>query len=594
MFGDIWLYGSVWIGIMVVVTINKTYTFDVVVIGAGGSGLRVPLALEGYNVAVLSKVFPTRSHTVAAQGGINAALANMGEDDWTWHMYDTVVGSQFLGDQDAIEYMCKMAPSAVIELEHMGLPFSRTETGHIYQRKFGGQTLHYGKEQAQRTCAAKDRTGHALLHTLYQQNIKNKTQFFSEWLALNLVMESEVLCGVIAMDIAQGDIAFFKAPVVVIATGGGGRVYASTTNAYTCTGDGLALYLRAGGVLCDMEMWQFHPTGLYGCGALISEACRGEGGYLLNGNLQRFMPQYDKKADLACRDVVSRASQTEINEQRGAGLLKDHIWLQLTHLPVEYFETRLPGIREICMTYAGIDPIVDLIPVVPTNHYMMGGIPTTIHCEVRNMRSGQECIIPGLYAIGEAACMSIHGANRLGGNSLIDLVVFGKRAAEHIRTYLQSTPRVGEPSRMTLDKALAIISQERCEESSESFDNYRRMIQHTMQTYFSVYREESSMRKGLTILEDIAHKIAHTGIVDRSTIFNVERVEALETQNLLLIALATARSALYRTESRGAHSRTDYPVMDPQWQVHIWVDGKGHLTTHAVCAKTSYTEAIVP
>lgn len=571
---------------------GRTFDYDVIVLGGGGSGLRVPLGLKNRKVAVLSKVFPTRSHTVAAQGGMNASLGNMSVDDWRWHMYDTIKGSGYLGDQDAIEMLCKFAPETVIELEHMGMPFSRNSTGHIYQRSFGGQTLHFGSNQATRTCAAKDRTGHALLHTLYQQNIKCGTEIFSEWFALNILFSHGEVCGVLALEMATGQVAHFKSPVVVIATGGSGQMYASTTNAYTCTGDGLALALRSGLHLSDMEMLQFHPTGLYGFGVLISEACRGEGGYLLNGDMQRFMPRYSDKADLACRDVVSRASQTEINAGRGAGDRKDHMWLQLSHLPSSLIEDKLPGIRAICKTYAGVDPVNDLIPVLPTNHYMMGGIPTNKLTEVVTDCRGEVSVVKGLYAVGETACVSVHGANRLGGNSLIDLVVFGKIAGMRISEYLDSNPTRYTANDEDLLNAASIYEALNIEKSSEdeSFSSIRGRLQDIMQTHFSVYRLESTMLEGLTLLEELVADMESARVLDQSKIFNVEKIEAMETQSMVLSALAVARSALYRRESRGAHSRIDYPDTLEMYKAHTWVNMSGSLQQKSVRYETTWVD----
>ena len=558
------------------------HEFDCLVLGAGGSGLRAAVGLveAGLKTACISKVYPTRSHTVAAQGGINAALGNMGADDWRFHMYDTVKGSDWLGDQDAIEYMTKHAPAAVIELEHYGVPFSRTPEGKIYQRAFGGQSTEYGKNQAQRTCAAADRTGHALLHTLFQQALKNRVQFFNEYFALDLIMDDDGSCrGLMALCLEDGTLHRFKAQVTVLATGGYGRVYFSCTSAHTCTGDGNAMVLRAGLPLQDMEFVQFHPTGVYGAGCLITEGARGEGGYLSNAKGERFMERYAPHAkDLASRDVVSRAMTIELNEGRGCGPRQDYIELHIEHLEPALLHERLPGISETAKIFAGVDVTKEPIPVVPTCHYNMGGIPTNHTTEAVGPRDGStETVVPGLMAVGEAGCTSVHGANRLGGNSLIDLVVFG-RAAAH-RTAEIVTPGAaqkplptdaGEPAIERLDRA-------RHAAGSLSTGEIRLNMQRTMQRYASVFRTGEVLEAGTQKLAEVADSLSELRLTDRSMIWNTDLVEALELQNLMLQAVATMHSALYRTESRGAHAREDFPERDDErWLKHTlcWVDEK--------------------
>ncbi|MCP8351869.1 succinate dehydrogenase flavoprotein subunit [Candidatus Synchoanobacter obligatus] len=554
--------------------------FDAIVIGGGGAGLRAALALgdAGKKIAVISKVFPTRSHTVAAQGGINAALGNVQhDDDWRYHFYDTVLGSDFLGDQDAIEYMCKEAPRTIIELEHMGLPFSRDENGKIYQRAFGGQSRFFGKEPVKRTCAAADRTGHALLHTLYQQNVAKRTQFFNEWFVLDLVKNQHgAVVGVSAIDIVSGELCYFMARQTVLATGGAGRIYHSSTNAYICTGDGLAMAWRAGICLQDMEMWQFHPTGLYGSGILISEGTRGEGGRLLNSQGDYYMTKYSSMADLACRDIVARSSMEEIIHGRGCGPKKDHVLLDIRELSEETIAQKLPGITEISKIYAGIDPKQDPIPVVPTVHYLMGGIPTTPYGEVINHKNGKDEIVPGLFAAGECACVSVHGANRLGANSLLDIVVFGRAVGQRIQE-VDNASQVQEASRTDIEAAFSAYYEMEERTEGDAFVSFREPMQRLMQDDFGVYREEEKMQKGLGSLQELRqnfHKSAY--YKDKSSVFNTSRIEAFEMRNLLDVAVSTAQSALTRKESRGAHSRVDYPKRDDQnWLCHSIVHYDG-------------------
>jgi len=556
-----------------VVARNK---FDAVIIGAGGAGMRAALQLanSGLKVALLSKVFPTRSHTVSAQGGVTAALGNADVDDWRWHMYDTVKGADYIGDQDCIEYLCKTAPEAVYELEHMGLPFSRMDNGKIYQRQFGGQSKNFGGEQAARTCAAADRTGHALLHTLYQQNLKAKTHIFSEWYALDFVKDAQGrIAGVTAMCIETGEVVFFQTPICILATGGAGRIYQSTTNAHINTGDGYGMALRAGIPLQDMEMWQFHPTGIAGVGALVTEGCRGEGAYLINKDGERFMERYAPHVkDLASRDVVARSIALELRAGKGfdpQGV--DHVKLKLDHLGAELIKARLPGIRELCMKFAGIDPIYDPIPVVPTCHYSMGGIPTNIHGQVVTKQDNKEHIVDGLYAVGECACVSVHGANRLGGNSLIDLVVFGRAAGLHVETLWQSNQMPELPYITDDDVAASMTRYQRWQDSTdgESPAVIRDAMQRVMQEDFGVFRTGDIMENGLKRLQALRERLDNACLVDKSQVFNTERVTVLELDNLMATAFATAQSALARTESRGAHSREDYPKRDDaHWIKH--------------------------
>ncbi len=568
----------------------KTLEFDVLVIGGGGSGMRTSLELakSGLKTAVVSKVFPTRSHTVSAQGGITCAIASADpQDDWRWHMYDTVKGSDYIGDQDAIEYMCSEGPKAVFELEHMGLPFSRTENGRIYQRPFGGQSKDFGKGgQAARTCAAADRTGHALLHTLYQNNVKEGSNFLNEWFAVDLVLNKfKEVTGVVAFSIESGEVAYLKAQATVLATGGAGRIYASTTNALINTGDGLGMSLRAGIPAQDMEMWQFHPTGIYGAGSLVTEGCRGEGGYLINKDGERFMERYAPNAkDLAGRDVVARSMVLEILEGRGCGEDKDHVFLKLDHLGADVLNAKLPGICELSRTFAAVDPVYEPIPVVPTCHYMMGGTPTNIHGQAFKLSSADDDYIPGLFSVGEAACVSVHGANRLGGNSLLDLVVFGRAAGLHINKALKSGGGVADADKDDVD--LALHNLNRLNESSKGYEvsAVKKELQEVMQNYFGVFRRGDYMHKGVTALTEIREKIENLHLKDKSAAFNTNRVEAIELQNLFEVAEATAISSLQRTESRGAHAREDYPDRDDEnWLCHSLYDpttkvlGKRHV-----------------
>jgi len=554
----------------------KTMTFDAIVVGGGGAGLRsaLQLAQSGLNTAVISKVFPTRSHTVSAQGGITCAIASDDpNDDWRWHMYDTVKGSDYIGDQDAIEYMCSVGPQAVFELDHMGLPFSRTEEGRIYQRPFGGQSKNFGEGgQASRTCAAADRTGHALLHTLYQGNVKAGTNFLNEWYAVDLVKNADgSVVGVIAIEIETGDVVYIRAKATVLATGGAGRIYASTTNALINTGDGIGMALRAGFPVQDMEMWQFHPTGIYGAGTLVTEGCRGEGGYLINKDGERFMERYAPNAkDLAGRDVVARSMVMEILGGRGGGEENDHVFLKLDHLGEELLQSRLPGIMELSKTFAHVDPAKEPIPVVPTCHYMMGGIPTNIGGQAITRDSeGQDKIIDGLYACGEAACVSVHGANRLGGNSLLDLVVFGRAAGIQIEESLRQGYESGDASESDIEQALSKLNALDERKSGEQVAEVKKDLQNTMQLHFGVFREGDKMAEGRKKLLDIRERVDNVVLADRSQTFNTARIEALELANLMEVAEATAISADVRTESRGAHARYDFDSRDDKnWLCH--------------------------
>ncbi|MFT3896093.1 MAG: succinate dehydrogenase flavoprotein subunit [Thermomonas sp.] len=550
------------------------HKYDMVVVGAGGAGLRATfgLAQKGLKTACITKVFPTRSHTVAAQGGISAALGNMGPDDWRFHFYDTIKGSDWLGDQDAIEYMCREAIPAIIELEHQGVPFSRTEEGKIYQRPFGGMTIDYGKGTAQRTCAAADRTGHAILHTLYQQSLAHEAEFFIEYFALDLIMDEHGACrGVLALDMAEGTLHLFRAHGTVLATGGYGRAYFSCTSAHTCTGDGGGMALRAGLGLQDMEFVQFHPTGIYGAGCLITEGVRGEGGILRNSNGERFMERYAPNAkDLASRDVVSRSMTIEIREGRGVGEHKDHINLDLTHLDPKDIHEKLPGIAESARIFAGVDVTKQPIPVIPTVHYNMGGIPTNYHGEVVQLRNGDpDAVVPGLYAIGEAACVSVHGANRLGSNSLLDLVVFGRAVANRAADTFQSNQAHGRLADDACDKALARLDRLRNANGSQSTAQIRDRMQRTMQADAAVFRTGETLAEGVGKIRDIHASFADVRVSDRSLVWNSDLVETFELDNLLGQALATIVSAENRTESRGAHAREDFPERDDaNWQKH--------------------------
>ncbi len=554
------------------------HEYDVVVLGAGGSGLRAAVGLSeaGLKTACVSKVFPTRSHTSAAQGGISAALGNMGEDDWRWHMYDTVKGADWLGDQDAIEYLCKEAPRAVVELERYGVPFSRTEDGKIYQRPFGGMTKNYGNGTVQRTCAAADRTGHAILHTLYGQALKHNTEFFIEYFALDLIMKNGECKGIIAWNLLDGTIHRFRSHITIIATGGYGKVYQTATSAHTCTGDGNAMILRAGLPLQDMEFVQFHPTGIYGVGTLITEGVRGEGGFLVNSEGERFMERYAPNAkDLASRDVVSRSMEIEINEGRGAGKDKDHIYLHLDHLDSKVIEERLPGISDAAKTFANIDVSKQPIPVVPTVHYNMGGIPTNYKAEVLTL-NGSEKTVPGLMAIGEAACVSVHGANRLGSNSLIDLVVFGRAAAKRAAELVKPGTPHEEVSQSETDKCLDRFDKIRNSNGNTKASDLRSSMQKTMQTKCAVFRTEKTLKQGMDEIRKPLAGMNDLSVQDKSLVFNTDLVETLEFDNLISQALTTMESAYHRKESRGAHAREDFTKRDDKnFMKHTlaWQDG---------------------
>lgn len=570
----------------------RTEEYDAVIVGAGGAGMRAALQLaqSNFKVAVISKVYPTRSHTVSAQGGIAAALGNVVPDKWQWHMYDTVMGSDFLGDQDAIEYMCKHAPASVIELEHMGLPFSRLDDGKIYQRPFGGHTRDFGGELARRTCACADRTGHAMLHTLFQKNIEANSHFFSEWYAIDLVKSADGngIAGVVAMCMENSELVYFKARATILATGGAGQIYKDNTNAYSNTGDGMGLVARAGLPLQDMEFWQFHPTGVAGVGCLLTEGCRGEGGYLVNSEGERYMERYSPHLkDLDCRDIVSRCSVKEILEGRGCGPNKDYVLLKLDHLGEKVLNERLPGILELARTFAGVDPVKEPVPVIPTCHYQMGGIPTNVHGQVLTQdKKGNDQVIEGLFAAGECACVSVHGANRLGTNSLLDLVVFGRAVGLHLIDALDKGLDHRIEDHDDKERGLARIARWERSDNTEDAMEIRREMKKLMQESFGVFRDGENMAKDLEKLKSLKERLQHARLTDHSTAFNTAKIEALELDNLMETAMATAMCANNRTESRGAHSRYDFPERnDDKWLKHTLYHPNGDITYRSVNMK---------
>ena len=575
--------------------------YDALVIGAGGAGLRAALQLSeaGLKTPVLSKVFPTRSHTVAAQGGVGAALGNMGEDSWLWHMYDTVKGSDWLGDQDAIEFLCREAPGAVVELEHYGMPFDRNDNGTIYQRPFGGHSMNFGDRPVQRSCCAADRTGHAMLHTLYQRNVRARTQFFVEWMALDLIRDaSGHVLGVTAMEMETGEVSILQSRATIFATGGAGRIYWSTTNAFINTGDGLGMAARAGIPLEDMEFWQFHPTGVAGAGVLITEGVRGEGGYLLNKDGERFMERYAPNLkDLASRDVVARAMATEIKEGRGAGKEGDYVLLKLDHLGPEVIDKRLPGIREIAIKFADVDPVKDLIPVVPTVHYQMGGIPTNYFGEVVVPASGHpNAVVPGFYAAGECACASVHGANRLGTNSLTDLLVFGKASGDSVVRFLAENRGHKDLPKDAADLTLSRLARLDGQKGGENVSEVAKDMRRTMQAHCGVFRFPEMLVEGVKKIREVADRATRTEIKDKSRVFNTARVEALEVDNLIEVARSTMVSAEARKESRGAHDRADFAKRDDvNWLKHsLWYKDGDRMDYKPVTLKPMTAESIEP